>query len=56
MDIGGSLNAFVNVMQQLDVTMAGSGSVQFNGTPQVNANVTGSGSVRDSAGNVVAGG
>jgi hypothetical protein len=56
MDIGGSLNAFVNVMQQLDVTMAGSGSVQFNGTPQVNANVTGGGRVVDSAGNVVAGG
>ncbi len=55
LDIGGSLAAFVNVMQQLDVTMSGSGSVQFSGTPQVNANVTGGGRVVDSAGNVVAG-
>lgn len=56
MDIAGSLVAQVNVAQQLDVAISGSGSVTFSGSPQVNATVTGSGRVVDSTGNVVAGG
>jgi hypothetical protein len=54
-DIAGTLTAFVSVLETLDVQMSGGGTVTFGGTPQVNASITGSGSVRDSAGNIVAG-
>lgn len=44
-DITGSGNARVNVMDNLDVHITGSGNVYFKGSPSVTTNITGSGSV-----------
>lgn len=46
-NISGSGNASVNVLEILDVRISGSGNVYFKGNPVVNANISGSGDVVD---------
>ena len=45
-DLGGSGKASVNVLDDLDVTISGSGSVQYRGNPTVIQDIRGSGEVR----------
>ncbi|MEA3495267.1 MAG: head GIN domain-containing protein [Bacteroidota bacterium] len=44
-DLSGSGEAFIDVVQKLDAKVSGSGDVEYNGDPKVRSKISGSGSV-----------